>query len=114
MQLPCYAAPTAAGAGAILVNPWNVNDLSHAVEYALSMPERERRERHRQNYMHVTIHTAQVRGHRHRHSRAQHAPRDWLAPPAGGRAGGILGSLCLRVEKIRYVGQEWDGQLSNA
>ncbi|GAB4814718.1 hypothetical protein N2152v2_001764 [Parachlorella kessleri] len=48
------------GAGAILVNPWNVNDLSHAVEYALSMPERERRERHRQNYMHVTIHTAQT------------------------------------------------------
>lgn len=50
----------AAGAGAILVNPWNVNDLAHAIEYALSMGDAERRERHRQNYMHVTIHTAQT------------------------------------------------------
>lgn len=49
-----------AGAGAILVNPWNINDLSQAIEYALMMSDAERRERHRQNYMHVTIHTAQV------------------------------------------------------
>lgn len=48
------------GAGAILVNPWNVNDLAHAIEYALTMNDAERRERHRQNYMHVTIHTAQT------------------------------------------------------
>lgn len=26
-----------AGAGAILVNPWNINDLSQAIEYALMM-----------------------------------------------------------------------------
>lgn len=38
-----------------------MNDLAHAIEYALSMGDTERRERHRQNYMHVTIHTAQVR-----------------------------------------------------
>ncbi|PSC73982.1 Alpha,alpha-trehalose-phosphate synthase [UDP-forming] 1 [Micractinium conductrix] len=48
------------GAGAILVNPWNINDLSQAIEYALMMSDAERRERHRQNYMHVTIHTAQT------------------------------------------------------
>lgn len=48
------------GAGAILVNPWNINDLSQAIEYALMMSDSERRERHRQNYMHVTIHTAQT------------------------------------------------------
>lgn len=48
------------GAGAILVNPWNINDLAQAIEYALTMSDAERRERHRQNYMHVTIHTAQT------------------------------------------------------
>ena len=48
------------GAGAILVNPWNINDLALAIEYALTMTDKERRERHRQNYMHVTIHTAQT------------------------------------------------------
>ncbi len=48
------------GAGALLVNPWNINDLAQAIEYALTMNDKERRERHRQNYMHVTIHTAQT------------------------------------------------------
>lgn len=48
------------GAGAILVNPWNINDLAHAIEYSLTMNDGERRERHKQNYMHVTIHTAQT------------------------------------------------------
>uniref|UniRef100_A0A1D1ZTE0 alpha,alpha-trehalose-phosphate synthase (UDP-forming) n=1 Tax=Auxenochlorella protothecoides TaxID=3075 RepID=A0A1D1ZTE0_AUXPR len=48
------------GAGALLVNPWNVSDLAAAIGYALRMPERERRERHRHNYAHVTVHTAQT------------------------------------------------------
>ncbi len=48
-------------AGAILVNPWNINDMAQAIEDALCMSEEERRERHRQNYMHVATHTAQVR-----------------------------------------------------
>jgi len=48
------------GAGALLVNPWNVNDMAAAIEDALTMPEAERRERHRQNFTHVTIHTAQA------------------------------------------------------
>jgi hypothetical protein len=47
-------------AGAILVNPWNINDVAAAIEDALTMSEEERRERHRQNYMHVATHTAQV------------------------------------------------------
>ena len=48
------------GAGAILVNPWNVADVAQAIEDALTMSEEERRERHRQNYMHVATHTAQA------------------------------------------------------
>ena len=48
------------GAGAILVNPWNITDLSAAIGDALTMTDAERRERHRQNYMHITIHTSQT------------------------------------------------------
>ncbi|BDA46931.1 probable alpha,alpha-trehalose-phosphate synthase [UDP-for [Coccomyxa sp. Obi] len=48
------------GAGAILVNPWNITDMAAAIEDALTMSDQERRERHRQNYMHVTIHTSQT------------------------------------------------------
>eukprot|EP00240_Pyramimonas_obovata_P000164 CAMPEP_0118931200 /NCGR_PEP_ID=MMETSP1169-20130426/7621_1 /TAXON_ID=36882 /ORGANISM="Pyramimonas obovata, Strain CCMP722" /LENGTH=1226 /DNA_ID=CAMNT_0006873671 /DNA_START=433 /DNA_END=4113 /DNA_ORIENTATION=- len=48
------------GAGAILVNPWNVSDLAAAIEEALTMGDAERRERHRQNFMHVTVHTSQA------------------------------------------------------
>ena len=48
------------GAGAILVNPWNITDLSAAIGDALTMTDAERRERHRQNYMHISIHTSQT------------------------------------------------------
>lgn len=48
------------GAGAILVNPWNITDMASAIEDALTMSEQERRERHRQNFMHITIHTSQT------------------------------------------------------
>ncbi|KAK9804133.1 hypothetical protein WJX73_003206 [Symbiochloris irregularis] len=48
------------GAGAILVNPWNINDMAAAIRNALTMSETERRQRHRQNYMHITAHTSQV------------------------------------------------------
>ncbi|KAK9862009.1 hypothetical protein WJX84_008603 [Apatococcus fuscideae] len=48
------------GAGAILVNPWNVTDMANAIEHALTMSNEERRERHRQNYHHVTHHTVQT------------------------------------------------------
>ena len=48
------------GAGAILINPWNVKDVAHAIEDALTMSEEERRQRHRQNFSHVFTHTAQA------------------------------------------------------
>ena len=64
--LPCHpplqfaGAAQSLGAGAILVNPWNVVDVAGAIEDALTMPEEERVERHRYNFMHVTTHTAQA------------------------------------------------------
>ena len=42
------------------MNPWNVNDMAAALEDALTMPEAERRERQRQNFTHITMHTAQA------------------------------------------------------
>jgi trehalose 6-phosphate synthase/phosphatase len=48
------------GAGAILVNPWNVRDMAAAIEDALTMSEAERRERQRQNFFHITVHPAQA------------------------------------------------------
>lgn len=50
------------GAGAILSNPYNVNELSSAIAYALKMSDQERQQRHRQNFMHVKVHTAQAWG----------------------------------------------------
>lgn len=48
------------GAGAILVNPWNISDVAVAIKDALDMPETDREECHRHNFEHVTTHTAQV------------------------------------------------------
>ena len=48
------------GAGAILVNPWNVSEMAAAIEEALTMSEAERRERHRTNFQYVSVHTAQA------------------------------------------------------
>ncbi|MCO5549425.1 hypothetical protein L7F22_002896 [Adiantum nelumboides] len=48
------------GAGAILVNPWNISDVAVAIKDALDMSETEREECHRHNFEHVTTHTAQV------------------------------------------------------
>ncbi|KAL7590846.1 hypothetical protein Lser_V15G32456 [Lactuca serriola] len=47
------------GAGAILVNPWNVTEVASAIAYALNMPSEEREKRHHHNYVHVTTHTSQ-------------------------------------------------------
>ncbi|KAI4374670.1 hypothetical protein MLD38_012637 [Melastoma candidum] len=47
------------GAGAILVNPWNITEVAASIAQALNMPAEEREKRHRHNYMHVTTHTAQ-------------------------------------------------------
>ncbi|KAA8519585.1 hypothetical protein F0562_013791 [Nyssa sinensis] len=47
------------GAGAILVNPWNVTEVAASIGYALNMPADEREKRHNHNFMHVTTHTSQ-------------------------------------------------------
>ncbi|XVF40244.1 hypothetical protein PTKIN_Ptkin01aG0096500 [Pterospermum kingtungense] len=47
------------GAGAILVNPWNVTEVASSISYALNMPADEREKRHHHNFMHVTTHTSQ-------------------------------------------------------
>jgi trehalose 6-phosphate synthase/phosphatase len=48
------------GAGAILVNPWNIREMYRAIEEALNMTNEERKERHRHNFAHVNAHTAQT------------------------------------------------------
>ncbi|PON98538.1 Trehalose-phosphatase [Trema orientale] len=47
------------GAGAILVNPWNITEVANAIGQALDMRPDEREKRHKHNFMHVTTHTAQ-------------------------------------------------------
>ncbi|KAG4199523.1 hypothetical protein ERO13_A05G152200v2 [Gossypium hirsutum] len=47
------------GAGAILVNPWNVTEVASSIGYALNMPADEREKRHHHNFVHVTTHTSQ-------------------------------------------------------
>ncbi|KAH6795603.1 hypothetical protein C2S51_036589 [Perilla frutescens var. frutescens] len=47
------------GAGAILVNPWNITEVAAAIGQALNMQPEEREKRHRHNFEHVTTHTAQ-------------------------------------------------------
>jgi trehalose 6-phosphate synthase/phosphatase len=48
------------GAGALLVNPWNMKEMCGAIEVALKMPENERKERQHRNFTHVTTHTIQA------------------------------------------------------
>ncbi|XP_059664689.1 alpha,alpha-trehalose-phosphate synthase [UDP-forming] 1-like isoform X2 [Cornus florida] len=47
------------GAGAILVNPWNITEVAASIGYALNMPADEREKRHHHNFTHVTNHTSQ-------------------------------------------------------
>lgn len=47
------------GAGAILVNPWNIIDVASAIAQAFNMSQEEREKRHRLNFQHVKTHTAQ-------------------------------------------------------
>ncbi|GAU38680.1 hypothetical protein TSUD_54280 [Trifolium subterraneum] len=47
------------GAGALLVNPWNISKVAETIGRALNMPSDEREKRHRHNFHHVTTHTAQ-------------------------------------------------------
>ncbi|KAG2681576.1 hypothetical protein I3843_11G151900 [Carya illinoinensis] len=47
------------GAGAILVNPWNITEVAASIAQALNMSADEREKRHKHNFAHVTSHTAQ-------------------------------------------------------
>lgn len=47
------------GAGALLVNPWNITEVANSIFIALTMNPEEREKRHRHNFAHVTTHTAQ-------------------------------------------------------
>ncbi|KAE9601212.1 putative alpha,alpha-trehalose-phosphate synthase (UDP-forming) [Lupinus albus] len=47
------------GAGALLVNPWNITEVAASIGYALDMPADEREKRHQFNFKHVTTHTSQ-------------------------------------------------------
>ncbi|TKY60093.1 Alpha,alpha-trehalose-phosphate synthase of UDP-forming 1 [Spatholobus suberectus] len=47
------------GAGAILVNPWNITEVAASIGYALDMPADEREKRHQFNFKHVKTHTSQ-------------------------------------------------------
>ncbi|CAN1179312.1 Alpha,alpha-trehalose-phosphate synthase [UDP-forming] 1 [Linum perenne] len=47
------------GAGAILVNPWNITEVADSIRQALTMSPEEREKRHQHNFVHVTTHTAQ-------------------------------------------------------
>ncbi|KAK9268947.1 hypothetical protein L1049_000713 [Liquidambar formosana] len=47
------------GAGALLVNPWNITEVASSIGQALNMTSEEREKRHRHNFLHVTNHTAQ-------------------------------------------------------
>ncbi|XP_021904589.1 alpha,alpha-trehalose-phosphate synthase [UDP-forming] 1-like isoform X1 [Carica papaya] len=47
------------GAGALLVNPWNITEVAASIGYALNMPADEREKRHHHNFMYVTTHTSQ-------------------------------------------------------
>lgn len=51
------------GAGALLVNPFNVQGVYAAIAEAVKMTETERNERHQLNYNHVTTHTAEAWAH---------------------------------------------------
>ena len=50
------------GAGALLVNPWNVTEVSSAIKEALTMPAEEREERHRVNFQYVITNSAEKWG----------------------------------------------------
>lgn len=58
-DLQFAGAAQSLGAGAILVNPWNIRAMYKAIDKALNMPDTERKERHLHNFAHVTKHTAQ-------------------------------------------------------
>ncbi|KAL0659869.1 hypothetical protein Bca4012_080454 [Brassica carinata] len=47
------------GAGALLVNPWNVKEVSNAIGEALSMSREEKEKKHQINFQYVKTHSTQ-------------------------------------------------------
>lgn len=58
-MLQFAGAAQSLGAGAILVNPWNITEVAASIGQALNMTAEEREKRHRHNFHHVKTHTAQ-------------------------------------------------------
>ncbi|CAK7350328.1 unnamed protein product [Dovyalis caffra] len=54
-----FCAAQSLGAGALLVNPWNIAEVAASISQALNMPADEREKMHQHNFMHVTTHTSQ-------------------------------------------------------
>ncbi|KAG7591950.1 Alpha-alpha-trehalose-phosphate synthase [Arabidopsis thaliana x Arabidopsis arenosa] len=50
------------GVGALLVNPWDVTEVSSAIKEALNMPAEERETRHKFNFQYVYTHSAKKWG----------------------------------------------------
>ena len=48
------------GAGALQVNPWNISEVADAIHKALTMDEKERKERTQYCFQHVMQHTAET------------------------------------------------------
>eukprot|EP00884_Botryococcus_braunii_P003352 jgi/Botrbrau1/13017/Bobra.0389s0014.1 len=48
------------GAGAILINPWNIKELADAIRDAVNMEQTDRMRRHQVNYQHIKNHTSQT------------------------------------------------------
>lgn len=48
--------------GALLVNPWNIEEVSDAIYQSLEMPDFERELKHQKLYRHVVMHTASAWG----------------------------------------------------
>ncbi|KFK24161.1 hypothetical protein AALP_AAs39702U000100, partial [Arabis alpina] len=47
------------GAGALLVNPWNIKEVSTAIGEALNMPPQEKERKHKINFQYVKSHSTQ-------------------------------------------------------
>ena len=74
------------GAGSILVNPWNVDDMTAALHEAVRMSPVTRRRLWKSNYQHVSVHTAQTWGDHFimelNETCATHQQQDARHPPA--------------------------------
>lgn len=57
-HLQFAGAAQSLGAGAILINPWDIAEVASSIARALNMKDDERRKRHDLNFQHVITHTS--------------------------------------------------------